>query len=52
MEIQSEIERLQTYMNEAIGVVETAKSEAQAALASPTTSTSTEQEFPLQSVTS
>ena len=51
-EIQSEIERLQQYMNEAIGVVETAKSEATAALANPTTSTSTEKEFPFQNVTS
>tara|TARA_Y100001938_G_C7971202_1_gene369425 strand:- start:452 stop:691 length:240 start_codon:yes stop_codon:yes gene_type:complete len=51
-ELQVEIERLQEYFNEAIGVVETAKSDAQAALVSPTTSPSTEQEFPFQSVTS
>lgn len=51
-DVQAEIDRLTQYLGEAAGVVETAKSEAQAALAGSATSTSTEREFPFQSVTS
>tara|TARA_A100001515_G_scaffold113345_1_gene94574 strand:+ start:555 stop:791 length:237 start_codon:yes stop_codon:yes gene_type:complete len=50
-DIQAEIDRLTQYLGEATGVVETAKSEAQAALAGSATSTSSEKEFPFQSVT-
>ena len=53
IEIQSEIDRLKSYIDEAKQVVEGAKAEAQAALASSATSTSSDnKEFPFQNVTS
>ena len=52
-DVQSEIDRLKSYIEEASQVVEGAKSEAQAALASSATAASSnEKEFPFQNVTS
>ncbi len=51
LDVESEIDRLKSYVNEAAGVVEGAKSEARAALANSATATSPSEDFPFKSVT-